>query len=57
MHTIVNTIARNWPLATSRQAKRQAVRLIRAKQYLDRRGIAAHVPNSTFTYSTAPTVL
>lgn len=57
MHTTISTIAKHWPLASRRQAKRQAVRLFRAKQYLDRRGIAAHVPNSTFVYSLAPQVL
>ena len=48
---------RNWPLAGQKQARRQAVRLIRAKRYLDRRGIAATAINSEFKYSAQPTVL
>ena len=48
---------RNWPLAGTKQARRQAVRLIRAKRYLDRRGIAAMAINSEFKYSAQPTVL
>lgn len=56
LHTI-NTIAKHWPLASRRQAKRQAIRLIRAKQYLDRRGIAATAINSDFKYNPVPTVL
>lgn len=57
MHTTISTIAKHWPLASRRQAKRQAVRLLRAKQYLTQRGIAAHVPNSEFKYISAPQVL
>lgn len=56
MNTII-TVAKFWPLAPTRQARRQAIRLIRAKQYLTQRGIAAHVPNSGFKYSSAPQVL
>lgn len=50
-------LARNWPLASERQAKRQAVRLIRARQYLRQRGIEAHAVNSSFAYKSAPQVL
>ncbi len=58
MKHIIATIAeRNWPLATRKQARRQAVRLIRAKRYLEDRGIAAHVVGSTFEYNPAPAVL
>ena len=46
-----------WPLATPRQAKKQAVRLLRAKQYLRERNIEACAINSEFKYSQAPGVL
>lgn len=46
-----------WPLATTRQRRVQAARLIRAKRYLQERGISATALNSTFKYSPAPQVL
>lgn len=57
MHTTISSIARHWPLASRHQAKRQAIRLIRAKRYLTERGIAAHTVNSEFKYQSAPKVL
>ena len=55
--TTVSLVARHWPLATKSQAKRQAIRLIRARQYLRQRGIEAAAVGSTFSYSSAPQVL
>lgn len=46
-----------WPLATARQAKRQAVRLLRAKRYLRERNIDAMALNSEFKYDASPKVL
>ena len=57
MHTTISSIARHWPLASRHQAKRQAIRLIRAKRYLTTRGIAAHVVGSQFEYKSSPQVL
>lgn len=48
---------RYWPLATTRQAKKQAVRLLRAKRYLRDRGIDAMALNSEFKYDQKPKVL
>lgn len=53
----ITLLARHWPLATARQAKRQAIKLIRAKQYLQHRGIESTAVGSRFEYSSAPTVL
>lgn len=57
MNTIVLMAQRYWPLAPSRQAKRQAIKLIRARQYLQHRGIDAMAVNSQFKYNPAPEVL
>lgn len=58
MKSTIDSIAqRNWPLATTKQARRQAIRLLRAKRYLTTRGIAAHVVGSQFEYKSAPVVL
>lgn len=60
MTTAQNTIvmlAKHWPLATPRQAKRQAVRLIRARDYLRSRNIEACAVKSAFEYSQGPKVL
>lgn len=58
MKSTIDSIAqRNWPLAPTRQGRRQAVSLLRAKRYLTTRGIAAHVVNSKFEYKSAPVVL
>lgn len=60
MTTAQNTIvllSRHWPLATPRQAKRQAVRLIRARDYLRTRNIEACRVKSEFEYSSGPKVL
>lgn len=46
-----------WPLAAHRQARRQSASLIRAKRYLQERGISAHSVGSKFEYSQAPKVL
>lgn len=56
-HTIEAIAQRNWPLATRRAARKQAFRLIRAKQYLNHRGINAVAINSEFKYQSAPQVL
>lgn len=53
----IDILARHWPLASLRQARRQAVRLMRAQRYLRERGIAAHMVGSTFEYRSAPKVL
>lgn len=50
-------LSKHWPLASERQARRQAVRLLRARRYLTERGIAAHMVGSTFEYRSAPRVL
>jgi len=50
-------IPNHWPLATERAAKKQGIRLLRAKKYLIQRGIAACAVDSTFKYSAAPKVL
>lgn len=55
--TTIAIIARHWPLAEARQAKRQAIKLIRARHYLQRRGIEACAVGSRFAYSSAPKVL
>lgn len=55
--TLINITAKNWPLATERQAKRQAVRLLKAHRYLKRREIAACEVGSKFEYSQGPKVL
>ena len=47
----------HWPLATPRQAKKQAVRLLRAKKYLRERNIEACAVNSEFKYDQNPKVL
>lgn len=57
MNHISLIASRYWPLANTRQAKRQAIRLIRAKRYLDQRGIAACALHSSFKYQSTPTVL
>lgn len=57
MNTIVLLAQRYWPLATPRNAKRQAIKLIRARQYLRNRGIDAMAVNSQFKYTSAPEVL
>lgn len=53
----ITILARHWPLASTRQAKRQAIKLIRARDYLDSRGIVVTAVNSGFVYSAKPTVL
>jgi hypothetical protein len=57
MKNTIYTLSRYWPLATNRQARRQAVRLVRAKRYLQDRGIAAHAVGSKFEYTSGPKVL
>lgn len=54
---LITVVAKNWPLATERQAKRQAVRLLKAHRYLKLKGIAACEVGSKFEYSQGPKVL
>lgn len=53
----VAMLARHWPLTSDHAARRQAVRLIRARRYLRERGIEAHAIGSKFAYRSAPQVL
>lgn len=55
-NTIV-MLAKHWPLAEPRAAKRQAIRLIRARDYLRTRNIEACRVKSEFEYSQGPKVL
>jgi hypothetical protein len=57
MKNTIILLSRYWPLATEKQARRQAVKLIRAKQYLRDRGIASHEVGSKFEYVQGPKVL
>jgi hypothetical protein len=57
MRATVKVLSSYWPLASRKQAIRQAIRLVRAKRYLERRGIEASSVGSTFEYSSSPTVL
>jgi hypothetical protein len=57
MKNMIILMSRYWPLATEKQARRQAVRLIRAKRYLKSRGISAHEVGSKFEYTSGPKVL
>lgn len=57
MHFQVSEIAKNWSLAEPKQARKQAVSLLRAKKYLNQRGLSAHKVDSDFAYSAGPTVL
>lgn len=50
-------IPNHWPLAPDRQAKKQGIRLLRAKKYLHERRIEACAVNSTFKYDPNPKVL
>ena len=50
-------VCKFWPLAGTRQRRIQAIRLLKARQYLQSRGIAANVVGSTFEYSQSPKVL
>lgn len=57
MRNMIILMSRYWPLATEKQARRQAVRLLRAKRYLKSRGIAAHEVGSTFEYKSGASCL
>lgn len=53
----VALLAQHWPLAPDRQARVQAVRLIRARRYLRKQNIEAWRVKSAFDYSPAPKIL
>lgn len=46
-----------WPLAGARQAKKQGIKLLRAKRYLRERNIDAMALNSEFKYDASPKAL
>lgn len=57
MHKQVTEVAKNWPLAEPKQARKQAISLLKAKLYLDQRGLLAHKVGSKFEYNAGPTIL
>lgn len=57
MHKQVTEVAKNWPLAEPKRARRQAISLLKAKRYLIQHGLMAHKVGSKFEYSAGPTIL
>lgn len=57
MVEVLNSVAKHWPMADTHQALRQAVKLMRARRYLQHRGIEACAVGSKFEYTGAPRVL
>ena len=53
LRAMLETTMKHFQMAEPRIARRQGAKLIRAKAYLNERGIAAADPNSTLVYTKA----